>query len=365
MSKIVNITTDLFRIPLPVTLTDATHGEMKEFDLITVQIRDSEGAEGIGYTYVGQSSATPICEIIESYKDLLIAEDADRIEYLWQKMWWELHYSGRGGPVSFAISVIDIALWDLKSRKQNQPLWKFLGGHDPKVQAYAGGIDLYFTIDELLDQTQRNLNNGFRAIKMKVGRKHLSEDVERVTAMREFLGADFPLMVDANMGWRTDEAIGAARALSKYQIYWLEEPTIPDDFSGYGRIHKEGGVPIAAGENLHTLYEFQHLIEADGVAFLEPDVTNCGGITTWMKIAHVGEANNLPVTSHGVHDLQVHLLAAVSNKSYLEVHGFGLQDYIANPVKVVEGYATAPDRIGHGVSFDWNSLDKYRVQQTY
>ena len=120
-------------------------------------------------------------------------------------------------------------------------------------------------------------------------------------------------------------------------------------------------MPIAAGENLHTLYEFQHLIAADGVSFLEPDVTNCGGITTWMKVAHIAEANNLPVTSHGVHDLQVHLLAAVSNKSYLEVHGFGLQDFITEPVEVVDGYATAPDRIGHGISFDWDKLKKYRA----
>ena len=361
MSEITSIFINHFQIPLPVTLSDATHGQMSQFDLITVKIVDSEGAEGIGYTYVGQSGAGSIRSLIEDYKNLLIREDAERIEYLWQRMWWEMHYSGRGGPVSFAISVIDIALWDLKSRKQNTPLWQLLGGHDPKVKAYAGGIDLYFTIEELLEQTQQNLDNGFCAIKMKVGRKRLSEDIERVAAMREFLGADFPLMVDANMGWRTDEAIRAARTLSNYGIFWLEEPTIPDDFAGYGRINKEGGVPIAAGENLHTLYEFQHLIAADGVSFLEPDVTNCGGITTWMKVAHIAEANNLPVTSHGVHDLQVHLLAAVSNKSYLEVHGFGLQDFITEPVEVVDGYATAPDRIGHGISFDWDKLKKYRA----
>ena len=361
MSIIDNITADHYRIPLPVTLTDATHGEMSQFDLITVKVRDSDGVEGIGYTYVGQNSAGPIHNLVENYRELLIGEDAERIEHLWQQMWWAQHYSGRGGPVSFAISVIDIALWDLKGRKQNTPLWRLLGGHDPQVKAYAGGIDLYFTIEELLEQTQRNLDNGFRAIKMKVGRQYLSEDIERVAAMRKFLGSDFPLMVDANMGWRTDEAIRAARALSNYEIFWLEEPTIPDDFVGYGRIQKEGGMPIAAGENLHTLYEFQHLIAADGVAFLEPDVTNCGGITTWIKVAHIAEANNLPVTSHGVHDLQVHLLAAVANKSYLEVHGFGLQDFILHPVVVLDGYATAPDRPGHGVDFDWDSLEIYRV----
>ena len=128
-------------------------------------------------------------------------------------MWWFLHYIGRGGPVSFAMAAIDIALWDLKARKQQTPLWQLLGGHDPKVKAYAGGIDLYFTLDELLAQTEKNLEKGFRAIKMKVGRDNLSEDLERVSAMRNFLGNDFPLMVDANMGWTVDQAIRAGNSL--------------------------------------------------------------------------------------------------------------------------------------------------------
>ena len=160
----------------------------------------------------------------------LLEEDADRIEHLWQKMWWFLHYTGRGGSTSFAMAAIDIALWDLKARKQKTALWRLLGGHDPKVKAYAGGIDLYFTLDELLEQTQKNLDNGFKAIKMKVGRENLSEDLERVSAMRKFLGEDFPLMVDANMGWSVDQAIRAANSLKEHNLVWLEEPTIPDEF---------------------------------------------------------------------------------------------------------------------------------------
>jgi L-alanine-DL-glutamate epimerase-like enolase superfamily enzyme len=118
---------------------------------------------------------------------------------------------------------------------------------------------------------------------------------------------------------------------------------------------------VAAGENLHTLYEFKQMIEAGGVTFPEPDVTNCGGVTVFMKVARLAEAWNLPVTSHGAHDITVHLLAATPNRSYLEAHGFGLDRYIAQPLKIEEGYAVAPDRPGHGIEFDWQGLERCRV----
>jgi L-alanine-DL-glutamate epimerase-like enolase superfamily enzyme len=271
-----------------------------------------------------------------------------------------MHYGGRGGPTVLAQSAVDIALWDLKAKRLGQPLWKLLGGYSDRVPCYAGGIDLELPVARLLEQTDRNLARGFRAIKMKVGRTRLSEDVERVSAMRKHLGSDFPLMADANMKWTVDEAIRAARALSPYDLTWLEEPISPDDVSGHARVVREGGLPIAAGENLRTLWDFRHLIASGGVTFPEPDVTNCGGITSFMKIAHLAEAFNLPVTSHGAHDITVHLLAAVPNRSYLEAHGFGLDRYIAEPLRIEEGMAIAPSAAGHGIAFDWNALDAIR-----
>ena len=168
-------------------------------------------------------------------------------------------------------------------------------------------------------------------------------------------------MVDANMRWTADEAIRAARALGAHDVFWLEEPTIPDDLPGHVRIVRDGGLPVAAGENLRTIHEFKRLIDAGGVTFPEPDVSNVGGVTAWLKVAHVAEAHNLPVTSHGVHDLHVHLLAAVPNASYLEVHGFGLERFIAHPLEIRDGEATAPDRPGHGVEFDWKGLERLRA----
>lgn len=359
---IASVETGLYRIRLPVPLSNSTHGTMTHFELITVRLRDRDGAEGVGYTYTtGVGGAAVHVLIDQGLRPLLEGADADQIEALWGKMWWRLHYGGRGGSVSLAVSACDIALWDLKAHRLGTPLWRLLGGFDPAVPCYAGGIDLDFTLDALLRQTDDNLAKGFRAIKMKVGRPRLSEDVERVRAMRRHLGADFPLMVDANMRWTVDEAIRAARALQDQDLIWLEEPTIPDDIQGHARIVRDGGLPVATGENLHTLHEFTQMIAAGGVTFPEPDVTNCAGITVFMKVAHLAEAYNLPLTSHGAHDLTMHLLAAAPNRSYLEVHGFGLDRYIQQQVTIREGKAIAPDRPGHGVAFDWPALDRVRA----
>lgn len=360
--KIESVTSNLYYIPLPEVLTDSTHGVMEHFALITVQIRDNEGAEGLGYTYtVGKTGGAATLAMLENdIRHHLIGEDPDQIEVIFEKLWWALHYVGRGGIASFAMSAVDVALWDLKSKRAGKPLWRFLGGSDSRVPAYAGGIDLQLPLDRLEQQTQANLDRGFRAIKMKVGRDQLSEDIARVEAMRTFLGPDLPLMVDANMRWTVDQAIEAARAFKQYNVYWLEEPVIPEDFDGHQQVLAEGGVPIASGENLHTIYEFEKLISSGGVSYPEPDVSNVGGITTWLKVAKLAEEAGLPVTSHGVHDLHVHLLAAVPNASFLEAHGFGLERFLEFPLEIEEGFATAPDRLGHGVSLDWEALAQHR-----
>src|SRR5438477_10174069 len=243
--------------------------------------------------------------IVRDLAPRLIGERAQNIEALWQRMWWTLHYGGRGGQAASAISAIDIALWDLKAKKAGQPLYQALGGYDAQVPCYAGGIDLQLPLGALIAQTDANLDKGFRAIKMKVGRPKLSEDVARVQGMRKHLGPDFPLMVDANMRWTVDLAIQAARALQPYNLVWLEEPTIPDDIYGHARIVREGGVPIATGENFHTLHEFAQFMRAEALTYPEPDVTNCGGVTVCMKSGIRAESFNGPLLSHCARDVTV------------------------------------------------------------
>ena len=158
--------------------------------------------------------------------------------------------------------------------------------------------------------------------------------------------------------------VRAARAMAMlrpFDLVWLEEPISPDNFEGYRHLRTQGGPPLAAGENLHTLAEFTILIGAAGVDFPEPDLTTCGGITPFMKIARLAEAHGLPVMSHGAHDVHVHLLAACPNAAYLEWHAFGLDKVMADPLTINNGYATAPERPGHGIDFDWDKLNAHAV----
>src|SRR6201992_3734218 len=345
MTEIKKLETGHYRIPLTVTLSDSTHGEITAFELITARVWDTDGAEGIGYTYTVGRNGGAVADILRrEVPDLIEGLEADDTESVWHRIWWGLHYGGRGGPGVLALSAGDIALWDFKARRAKTPLLRLRRGFDPRVPCYAGGIDLDLSVEALLKQTDDNLAKGFRAIKMKVGRPDLASDVARVRAMREHLGEGFPLMADANMKWTVEEAIRAARALHPYDLTWLEEPTIPDDVAGHARILASGGVPIAAGENLRTLWEFKNYIAAGAVSYPEPDVTNCGGVTSFMKIARLAEAFNLPVTSHGAHDVTVHLLAACPNRFYLEAHGFGLDRHIEHKLVFQEGMAQAPMR---------------------
>lgn len=361
--QITSVEVRQYSMPLPVVLSDATHGDMTHFGLITCQLETDTGHSGMGYTYtVGDIGSGAVHRLLtDDITPALMGEDPRRTEQLWERIFWRLHFIGRGGLASFATAAADVACWDTRARADDLPLWRVLGGHRDRVMAYAGGIDLYFTLDDLIAQSRRFRAEGFHAIKMKLGRKKLSEDVERVAAMREELGADFPLLADANMGWRVDQAVRAAQALQPYRLFWIEEPTIPDDIAGHARIIREGGIPVATGENFHTLHEFTNFINAGAVSFPEPDAATLGGITPWMKVARLAEGNNLPVTSHGVHDIHVHLLAASPNASFLEVHGFGLEKYMREPLTFEDGEAIAPDRPGHGVEFDFDALEAHRI----
>src|SRR5262249_45291358 len=243
MARIESLQCGHYRVPLPVVLSDSTHGMIHRFELITARVRDADGAEGVGYTYtVGRNGGAVHHILAREIAEIAAGQDADLIEQLWKRLWWDLHYGGRGGPTVLAMSAFDIALWDLKARRARLPLWELLGGDDARLPFYSGGIHPPLSLPRLLPPTPPHLPQGFRPIKMKVGRARLPEDVERVAAMRRHLGDGFPLMVDANMKWSVDEAIRAARALLPFDLVWLEEPTSPDDMTGHVRVAREGGL---------------------------------------------------------------------------------------------------------------------------
>ena len=235
-SAITSVETRHFRLPLAQPMTDATHGMMTHFEVVMV-ILEAGGQQGIGYTYtIGLGGKALRALIDDVLTPILLGGDAGRGAQIWEQLWWRSHYIGRGGLASFAIAAVDIALWDWRARRANEALWRYLGGAHGRARAYAGGIDLQLSTEGLLEQTQENLERGFRAIKIKVGRERLREDIARVAAVRELIGPDIPLMVDANMRWTVEQACRAASALREFELTWLEEPTIPDDYRGHARI---------------------------------------------------------------------------------------------------------------------------------
>lgn len=363
MSRIAKVTARLFAVPLDEVLVDAKHGAHTHFHLVTATVTLEDGRQGTGYTYNGGRGGYATAAVItHDLAPFLQGKEASAVEALNDAMLWHMHYVGRGGIVSFAVSAVDIALWDLRVREAGEPLWQLAGGAGQSCRAYGGGIDLAYPLPKLLDHVQGYLDRGLEAVKIKIGQPTLAEDIDRIRAVRAKVGAQTIFAIDANYSFSVEQAIELAQAVQDQDIAWFEEPIIPEDFEGYAQIAEATGMPLAQGENLHTLAEFERALATGGLGLIQPDASNCGGITGWLQVATLAQRAGVPVCSHGMQELHVSLVSSQPHGSWLEVHSFPIDRYTTRPLVIEHGRALAPDLPGIGVTFDWERLAPHEVR---
>ncbi|MGY6497018.1 MAG: mandelate racemase/muconate lactonizing enzyme family protein [Microcella sp.] len=324
--------------------------------VIVVDVMLDDGTAGTGFSWTPHVGASAVHVFL---RDELVPRALGRSadpESLWVALWEEVHEAGGGGITSIALAGIDIALWDARARSAGRPLADEIGLHRDEVAAYGSGINLHYSTDELIAQSRRFVEAGNRAVKIKVGRPSLDDDAARVAAVREAIGPDVALRVDANQRWRLEQAIIAAHALAEYDIDWLEEPLRADDSLGHRELARHSPIPLAVGENLHTVHRFAELIASGTVGVAQPNVVRVGGITPFLQIARIAADAGVRLAPHLLPELSVPLALAVPAVESVEaVEGASLAelDVLAadSPVSIGAGVARSTAPAGLGLTF--------------
>ena len=364
--KITNVIMECYRWPRPKPIRNGKF-TYTDAGISVVKIETNEGITGLG---LGAGSVNvgvqALVGLTEGFKPALIGEDPIDVERIWANMWVP-KLIGRRGISTRVISAIDIALWDLKGKICNLPVYKLLGGYTSKIPTYiaGGSYEEGKGLKELAQEMEKNVSMGARAIKMKIGGAPINEDVERVRVVREAIGDKVKLLVDANNAYRYYEAIEIARKMEKYDIFWFEEPVAPDDYRGHAMIAAATSIPIATGENEYTRYGFRDLLEHRSAAIFNPDAQILGGVTEFMKVAALAAAYDLPVAPHGNQDVHVHLVSAIANGLIVEYYRDSVDPMWGKTFKeqlvLKDGFLEPPNRPGFGIELNEPALKQYRV----
>jgi L-alanine-DL-glutamate epimerase-like enolase superfamily enzyme len=345
------VTTTLRRLPMPVPWGPIADSQY----VIATSLQASDGATGQGFSWAVQAGAQAVQAMIDT-DCARIAVGGPLVPALaWDRMWHQLRESG-SGVTTLAMAAIDIALWDLQAKSAGLGLVDFIGRQRDSVPVYGSGVNRHLSLDELSDQVHRFVEAGHGRVKMKVGLPSLEEDLERVAAVRRILGPSRLLMVDANQLWDLPTARRAARAMSAYDIFWLEEPLPAEDLRGYAQLRAAIDIPLAAGESLYSEAQFRDVLLAGAVDYLQPNVCRVGGITPFLRIARLAAMFSIPVVPHLLPDLSGQLALCLPLPSMvedIEQGSFAALGALAAPsgVTVTGDSLRADTPPGHGLEF--------------
>jgi L-alanine-DL-glutamate epimerase-like enolase superfamily enzyme len=358
MTKITRVEVLQVDLPPKVVRTDAIQSFVTQ-ETPMVRIHTSDGLVGTGYSYtIGTGGSSVIALIRDHLAPRLIGRDPMQIEAIWKSLFFATHATAVGAITSLALAAIDVALWDLRCRAANRPLWKEAGGAQEAVPVYTteGGW-LHIEPAEIIVDTLAAKANGFSGAKMKVGRPHVSEDVARLTAVREAMGAGFEIMVDANQAFTVSEAIRRARAFEPIDLAWFEEPLPAEDLGGHARLAASTSLPIAVGESIYHPSHFREYLAREACSIVQADVARIGGITPWLKVAHLAETFNVAICPHFLMELHVSLCAAVPNAAWVEWIP-QLDDITESRMTVRNGKAVPSNEPGIGIAWDVKAIEK-------
>lgn len=328
-----------------------------------LRVTDSDGAVGTGYSYtIGQGGPAVMSLLKETLVPRLIGKDAENIERIWRDLLFSTHATAVGAITSLALAAVDTALWDLRCRRAGLPLYQMLGGAKENVPVYTteGGW-LHIEIEALVADALDAQAKGFAGSKVKIGRPHLSEDRDRLLAVREAVGAEYEIMVDANQAFTLAEAMRRAKMLEAMDIAWFEEPMPADDVLEHVRLAANTSVPIAVGESLYSLSQFKDYLVSGGASIIQVDVARIGGITPWMKVAHMAEAFNVPVCPHFLMELHASLVCAIPNAPWLEYIP-QLDTVTKTGLRIENGRAWPGDAPGLGIDWDWDAIEAMKIE---
>lgn len=333
-------------------------------DIVICRVFTDDGFEGIGWAH----GTDVVVDTMLSLRERIIGEDPFNVERIWDKMYLPKVY-GRKGFETRAISALDVAMWDIMGKVAGRPIRQLLGGYRDTIKAYiAGG---YYeegkTLSDLQDEMRENVRKGAKAIKMKIGMVPIKEDLDRIDAVRDAIGPDCLLLVDANNAYNRLDAMKMGRELDKRDIYWFEEPLSPDDIEGCAELVRKIDTPIAIGENEYTRWGFKELVDGHAAQILNADALVLGGITEWKKVADYAMASHILIAPHGDQEIHSHLVSAVPNGLIAEYYDTNLNSLLnamfrTHIVLDEQGHIAAPSCAGIGVDIDFDSLKQF---QTY